>query len=113
MLAAKSQKPAAISSMCAVFAETEIIGLLASGVLREDIAAGVQASVAARVASMEGRNLNPPIVFTGGVAMIPGMREAIEAALGQPVSVAPSPQMTGALGAALMACRQMGEGQTC
>lgn len=107
MLAAKSQKPAAISSMCAVFAETEIIGLLASGVLREDIAAGVQASIAARVASMAGRNLNPPVVFTGGVAMIPGMTKALEAALGQPVSVAPSPQMTGALGAALMACRQM------
>lgn len=109
VLAAKSRKPAAISSMCAVFAETEIIGLLASGILREDIAAGVQASVAARVASMAGRNLNPPVVFTGGVAMIPGMTEALEAALGQAVSVAPSPQMTGALGAAIVACRQIND----
>lgn len=109
LLAAKSKKPAAISSMCAVFAETEIIGLLASGISREDIAAGVQASVAARVASMAGRNLNPPIVFTGGVAMIPGMTKALETVLGQAVSVAPSPQMTGALGAAIIACRQMRE----
>jgi predicted CoA-substrate-specific enzyme activase len=106
-LAGRSQKPAAISSMCAVFAETEIIGLLASGISPEDIAAGVQASVAARVATMAGRNLTPPIIFTGGVAMIPGMAKALESALGRPVSVAPDPQMTGALGAAILASRQL------
>jgi len=106
-MAARSQKPAAISSMCAVFAETEIIGLLASGVAQEDIAAGVQASVAARVATMAGRNLTLPIIFTGGVAMIPGMNKALESALGQPVSVAPDPQMTGAVGAAILASNQL------
>ncbi len=108
-MARRSQKPAAISSMCAVFAETEIIGLLASGVMPEDVAAGVQSSIAARVAAMAGRKLAPPIVFTGGVALIPGMAEALHSALGQPVSVAPDPQMTGALGAAILASRQLQE----
>ena len=65
-----------ISSMCVVFAETEIIGLLASGVMPADIVAGVQASLATRVAAMTGRNVTPPIVLTGGVAMVPGMEGA-------------------------------------
>jgi predicted CoA-substrate-specific enzyme activase len=105
-LAGQSAVPAAISSMCAVFAETEIVGLLASGVSPEDIAAGVQASVACRVASMAGRDADSPVVLTGGVAMIAGMGRALEKVLGRPVAVAPNPQMTAALGAAILACRQ-------
>jgi len=102
-MAAKSRSPAAISSMCVVFAETEIIGLLASDIAREDIVAGVQASIAARIMGMAGRNAEPPIIFTGGVAMISGMDTALQSALGQSVTVSPEPQMTGALGAAILA----------
>jgi len=102
-LAAKSRDPAAISSMCVVFAETEIIGLLASGTASEDIVAGVQAAIAKRIIGMAGRNVEPPIIFTGGVAMISGMDIALEIALGQPVTISPDPQMTGALGAAILA----------
>lgn len=102
-VAAKSRKPAVISSMCVVFAETEIIGLLADGGKLEDIVAGVQNAVATRVIGMAGRNVTAPVVLTGGVAMIPGMAAAFESALGQPVTVAPEPQMTGALGAAILA----------
>jgi predicted CoA-substrate-specific enzyme activase len=105
-LAARSANPAAISSMCVIFAETEIIGLLASGALPEDIVAGVQVSIARRVASMAGRNITDPVVFTGGVAMVNGMREALESALKRPISVSPHPQLTGALGAALLAARK-------
>ena len=105
-IASRSQKPAAISSMCVVFAETEIIGLLASGLPPEDIVAGVQAAIATRVAAMAGRHIDLPIAFTGGVAMIPGAAAALESVLEHPVSVAPDPQMTGALGAAILACRQ-------
>jgi len=105
-LAAGSTTPAAISSMCVVFAETEIIGLLASGASPNDIVAGVQASLTQRVAAMAGRRVEEPIVFTGGVAMIPGMDKALSAALAHPVSIAPDPQFTGALGAALLAARQ-------
>jgi predicted CoA-substrate-specific enzyme activase len=106
-LAHKAKSPASISSMCVVFAETEIIGLLASGVRPADIVAGVQASIASRVAAMIGRGASPPVIFTGGVAMIPGMADALAAALRTPVRVAPDPQMTGAVGAALIACRQV------
>lgn len=101
-LAARAERPASISSMCAVFAESEIIGLLASGTAPESIAAGVQATVAARVCAMAGRRIDEPIVFTGGVALIPGMREALEAKFGRPVATSPDPLITGALGAALM-----------
>jgi predicted CoA-substrate-specific enzyme activase len=105
-LASQSTSPAHISSTCVVFAETEVIGLLASGVKREDIVAGIQRAIAERVASMAGRSLEDPIVFTGGVALVPGMRQAMESALGHPVQIAPDPQITGALGAAILAARQ-------
>jgi len=109
-MTARSRTPAAISSMCAVFAETEIIGLLAGGARHEDILAGVQASIASRIAGMVGRKLTAPAVFTGGVAMVPSMAGALAKALGLPVAVAPTPQMTGALGAAILAARQAGGG---
>ena len=102
-IAERSRKPAAISSMCVVFAETEIIGLLASGAQREDIVAGVQGAMASRVAAMAGRRLDPPVIFTGGVALILWMDAALRSALGHPVAVAPDPMMTGALGAAILA----------
>jgi predicted CoA-substrate-specific enzyme activase len=101
-LANRSHRPAAISSMCAVFAETEIVGLLSSGASREDIVAGVQAAIASRVGAMAGHVVGP-VVFTGGVARVAGMAAALERAVGQPILVAPDPLMTGALGAAILA----------
>ena len=106
-LAGRSLSPAVISSMCVVFAETEIIGLLASGVLPEDIAAGVQASLATRVAAMTGRKVEEPIVLTGGVALVPGMEAALTTAIGRPLTVAPQPQLTCALGAAVLAWQRL------
>lgn len=105
-LAGRSNTPAAISSMCVVFAETEIVGLLASGTAPEDIVAGVQGAIASRVAAMAGRKVEPPILFTGGVALVPGMAAALQTALKHPVAAAPDPMMTGALGAALLAAQQ-------
>lgn len=101
--ASQSATAAPISSTCVVFAETEIIGLLAAGTCRDDIVAGVQSSIATRVCSMAGRQVSPPVVFTGGVARVPGMARALATALGHAVDVVPQPQMTGALGAALLA----------
>ena len=111
-MAAKSSNPAAISSMCVVFAETEIIGLLASGTAGEDIVAGVQTAIAARIIGMDGRNVEPPIIFTGGVALISGMDAALQSALGQTVAVSPDPQMTGALGAAILASNRLSRAKT-
>jgi len=95
--------------MCVVFAETEIIGLLASGESPANIAAGVQASVSARIVAMAGRNITNPIVFTGGVALVAGMAKALESALGHPVHVAGHAQLTGALGAAILSSRHGGQ----
>jgi predicted CoA-substrate-specific enzyme activase len=61
VLAASSSQPAPISSMCVVFAETEIVGLLAGETPSEDIVAGVQRAIARRIASMAGRALEPPV----------------------------------------------------
>lgn len=104
-LAQMATNACAISSMCVVFAETEIIGLLASGETPENIVAGVQASITSRIASMAGRSVAEPVVFTGGVALIPGMDKALESALGRKVAVCSEPQLTGALGAAILAAR--------
>lgn len=102
-LSRQTRRPALISSTCVVFAETEIIGLLAEGVAPADIAAGVQNAIATRVAATAGRPLESPVVFTGGVALQDGMVRALEEALSRPIRVAPQPQFTGALGAAILA----------
>lgn len=104
--AKKSGRPATISSMCVVFAETEIVGLLAAGEAPANIIAGVQESIAKRVGAMAGRNVETPVVFTGGVAEISGMVDALESALKKPVQLAPQPRMTGAIGAALLAAKR-------
>ncbi len=102
-LAGESQNPAAISSMCMVFAESEIIGLMADGIPGADIANGVLTSIANRVTAMAGRGFEQPVVFTGGVALAPYMATRLEEALDMPLLVAPEPQFTGAVGAALAA----------
>lgn len=102
-LAHQSKKPALISNMCVVFAETEIIGLLAQGTPLPDVVAGVQNAIATRVSALAGRSMLPPVCFTGGVALQPGMARALGEVLSCPVTVSPHPQFTGALGAALSA----------
>jgi predicted CoA-substrate-specific enzyme activase len=103
--ARRADKPSAISNTCVVFAETEILGLLTSGERRDNIVAGVQASIASRIATMAGRHIEEPVILTGGVALIPEMSRFLESAIGRPVTVAENPQMTGAMGAALLASR--------
>jgi predicted CoA-substrate-specific enzyme activase len=98
--------PVSISSMCVVFAETEIVGLLASGTPIQEIMAGVQKSIASRIVGMVGRHAQDPFYFTGGVALVPGMAQAMAGALGREIKVSNHAQFTGALGAAIMASRQ-------
>ena len=107
-MAARCASPATINNTCAVFAETEIVGLLAAGTPAEDIVAGVQSSIATRVAAMAGGRVAEPIAFTGGVARIPGMDRALAEALNHPVTCVGDPVTTGALGAALLARRRVG-----
>jgi len=107
--ALRSRQPAAINSTCAVFAETEIVSLLASGITPDDLAAGVLRSVAQRTASLAVRRISAPAVFSGGVARIPGMGEILSLALGQDLIIAPEPHFTAARGAAHIACDGLDE----
>lgn len=101
---ARGAEPVQISSMCTVFAESEVISLLAQGVPKERIIAGIHRSVASRVASMTERlGRGKRITFTGGVARNEGVKEFLARELGQDITVAPDPQLAGALGAALLA----------
>ena len=96
--------PAAISSMCAVFAETEIVGLLARGTPPENIAAGVFLSIVRRMCSLAKRiPLHGECTFSGGLALNPAFHALLGKELGVPVNVPEHPQIVGALGAALIA----------
>lgn len=98
--------PASISSMCAVFAETEIIGLLAQGTRPDDIAAGVFRSIARRTSGLAARiPLSGECTFTGGLAVSPSFGRLLSEELGLPVNIPEQPQIVGALGAALVAAR--------
>ncbi len=94
-----------ISSMCTVFAESEIIGSLARGNPKGGIIAGLHQSVGKRVAAMARRmGIKEQVAFTGGVAINPGVKRALEEELGTKIIVPEVCQYTGALGAALLAC---------
>jgi (R)-2-hydroxyacyl-CoA dehydratese activating ATPase len=98
--------PSKISSLCTVFAESEVISLISKGEKRENIIAGIHESIAARVVAMANRTgLKPPIMMTGGVAKNIGVVKALEKKIGRQIEVSPQSQLTGAIGAALIAQR--------
>lgn len=103
-LALAGEEPVAISNLCTVFAESEVISHLAAGVSVENVAAGAIRSVAQRVGGMAERvGLQPDVGITGGGALNQALVEAISQAIGFPVRPLPDPQTIGALGAALFA----------
>ncbi len=101
----QSQKPCSISNTCAVFAESEVISLLASGRDKNDIAAGLHLGVAQRVGNMVKRiGLVPEVAFVGGVAKNMGAQQTLEDFLEiRFVPATCDPQLNGALGAAVLA----------
>ncbi|MDF9408735.1 acyl-CoA dehydratase activase [Pelotomaculum isophthalicicum JI] len=101
---ARGMEPVQISSMCTVFAESEVISLLAEGVERGRIIAGIHRSVANRVVAMAERiGKGELIAFTGGVAKNEGVKEYLAKALGREIVVSPESQLAGAFGAAIIA----------
>lgn len=102
-LSLESRRPAPISSLCVVMAESEILSLAAADTPVPDILAGLHAALARRIAALAARvSVKPPVVFTGGVAQNPGMVKALAQALGMDVAVSPEPLYAAALGAALI-----------
>jgi predicted CoA-substrate-specific enzyme activase len=103
-LAFNSDKEIEISSICTVFAESEVISLFAEGAAKEDIAAGIYRSIARRVTGLAGQiGRKGNITMTGGVAKSRGMVRALEKSLGAELLLPEEPQIMGALGAALIA----------
>ena len=93
-----------VSSTCTVFAESEVISHLSNEIPKENIIAGVHASVASKACGLAYRTgLEEDIVMSGGVAQNAGVVRAISRELQKNVIVAPNPQIIGALGAALFA----------
>ncbi len=100
---ARAGTPTAISSMCTVFAESEVISLVGAGEPRENIANGVIESVVARVAALAAQMPGGAYFLTGGLCDNVYVVERLAARLGKPVDTCPEARFAGALGAALCA----------
>lgn len=95
--------PLSVSSTCAVFAESEIIGLLGNNHSVEDIVCGVHYSIAKRIVKLVKRvGVKEGIYFDGGPAMNGGLVSAIENELGHAIFIPQYPQITTSYGAAIM-----------
>ena len=100
---ARKGNPITISSMCTVFAESEVISLIGKGTPREDIAYGVIESVVTKVVQLISQVPAEQYFLTGGLCEDEYIIERLVKALGAPVSSAPLARYAGAVGAALMA----------
>ncbi|EKQ55046.1 MULTISPECIES: acyl-CoA dehydratase activase [unclassified Clostridium] len=103
----KNRNPVSISNMCTVFAESEIISLLANDVHRGDIAFGIIHSICKRTANFAQKiNLNGDIFFSGGLAASETFRTTLESYLNKKVLTNTLSQYAGAIGAATIGYRK-------
>lgn len=97
-----------ISSMCTVFAESEIISLLAQGEEKEKIINGIHQAISRRIKSMiEQVGKEEKLIFTGGVAKNLALKKSLEKEIAREITVPQEPQIMGALGAALLAYQEI------
>ncbi len=101
----QSKNQAKITAQCSVFAETEVVSLMADGIEVPDIVAGIHDAIASRIMSLVYRvGLEEDLTITGGVAKNIGVVSFLEKKLGIEAKKLPvDPQLMGALGAALTA----------
>jgi activator of 2-hydroxyglutaryl-CoA dehydratase len=105
-LSLKSKGEVQISSVCTVFAESEVVSLVAQNHPREEIIKGLHRAVVNRVWSMvSGLGVSGGVTMSGGVAKNRGVVMLLEEKLGGSIQVYEEPQIVGALGAALLAKR--------
>jgi predicted CoA-substrate-specific enzyme activase len=98
---ARAARPIMVSSTCTVFAESEVISMVASGEPLEGILKGLHMALASRVSSLVRGRCTGDVFMSGGVALNTAMVEALSEALGKNIQVLPDAQFVGALGAAL------------
>ncbi len=102
-LALAAARPVALSSICTVFAESEVVSLVAADEPVANLAAGLCHAAAQRVSSLAQRvGVVSEVTVTGGGALNVGLLQALREALGVDLNVPDEPQMIGALGAALL-----------
>lgn len=100
---AKGNHPVNISSMCTVFAESEIVSLLAQNVPTGEVAAGILKSIANKSTSMLSRGeIVDKVAFTGGLAKSSELVRMISEIIGKDIFLAEDTQIIGALGAAVI-----------
>ena len=98
------QEDITISSMCTVFAESEVVSLIAQNKATDDIVHGLNKAVAAKTASLVKRvGGEEAYMMTGGVAQNQGLVKTLEERLGTKLVISDKSQLCGALGAALFA----------
>lgn len=96
-------KPEKISSMCTVFAESEVVSLLANGASKESIALGILESIAQRAGAMLSKvDLKDSVIFTGGVSQSKNLVNLLEKKIRTNVNTSENSQFAGALGAAII-----------
>ncbi len=100
---ARKGNPITISSMCTVFAESEVISLIGKGTPREDIAYGVIESVVTKVVQLIAQVPGERYFLTGGLCEDSYVLERLSKALNAPVSSKPLARYAGAIGAAILA----------
>ncbi len=99
----ESTREVRISNMCSVFAESEVVSLIADDTPTADIVHGLCMSVANKTKSLARRvNAEPAYLMTGGVANNEGVVQALSEVLGAPVRTHEDSQLCGAIGAALL-----------
>lgn len=103
-IALTSEEEIEITSMCSVFAESEVISLIANNKEKADIANGVCRAIAGKACGLLQRvNMEPEFMMTGGVAKNPGVVRAVEEKIGGKLYICEEPEIVGAVGAALYA----------
>lgn len=107
-IALQSTEKIEITSMCSVFAESEVISLIANNKEKADIANGICRAIANKSFSLMKRvGMEPDFMMTGGVAKNPGVVRAVEDKIGASLYICPEPEIVGATGAALYALEKL------
>ena len=108
-IALTSTEKIEITSMCSVFAESEVISLIANNKEKADIAEGVCHAIANKAFGLLRRvGMEPDFMMTGGVAKNPGVVRAVEEKIGASLYICEEPEIVGAAGAALYALEKCG-----
>jgi activator of 2-hydroxyglutaryl-CoA dehydratase len=106
-LSQQAEREIEISSVCTVFAESEVVSLIARNQPKAEIIRGLHKAIVGRVWSMvKALGVSGAVTMSGGVAKNQGVVKLMEAKLGQKVHIHSEPQIIGALGAALVARNQ-------